>query len=322
VPPGERAALAAFLARDGVDLKRADARLLVRTIARRLSGAETWPPRRRVRATQTSLLYEYRREYVGRQIEGLHVADDLVVAFARILTPSFPALYRRVSCRCLALDVAAESQFTAAPPAQLLARFRRDRELLSSFDLKRWLERHHLSARELVATLRERDLEARVARDDRFHTRASMAGASLPARVARTVSERLGVPRRLLTRPLLAYPGIPWRDTMIREMKFRGTFATIAAHARRVLGHNAAVIQQHPFLSGAPVRRGLLISLVARRWRVDPDRVESEMLARGFTGFEDFAEAAQHIFVYERTSAGPYRSERLADCFHLSPESE
>jgi hypothetical protein len=44
------------------------------------------------------------------------------------------------------------------------------------------------------------------------------------------------------------------------------------------------------------------------------------MLARGFTGYDDFAEVARHVLVYERTSSGPYRPERLADCFHLESE--
>jgi len=43
---------------------------------------------------------------------------------------------------------------------------------------------------------------------------------------------------------------------------------------------------------------------------------------RGFTHGEEFAQAARHLFIYERTSVDDYRPERLADCFHLPAQED
>jgi hypothetical protein len=59
---------------------------------------------------------------------------------------------------------------------------------------------------------------------------------------------------------------------------------------------------------------------MARKWGTSPDRLDAALAARGLTGDDDIAEAARHVFVYDRTSAGPVRPERLADCFHLDDE--
>jgi hypothetical protein len=127
----------------------------------------------------------------------------------------------------------------------------------------------------------------------------------------------MGVAKRALTQPLLVHPGVPWPDILIRELKFRGRFASAAHVAHGILRHNVGIFERHPWLDGAPVRRGLLTGLAARLWRVAPEQVEAGMVARGFTSYDEFAEAARQVFVYERTSSGPYRPERLADCFHL-----
>ena len=110
---------------------------------------------------------------------------------------------------------------------------------------------------------------------------------------------------------------MPWPDILIRELKFRGRFTSAVEVAYKILRHNAVIFDRHPRLAGAPVRRGLLIDLTARLWRVSTDQVEAGMLGRGFTGYDDFVDAARHVFVYERTLSGTYPPERLADCFHL-----
>jgi hypothetical protein len=274
----------------------------------------------RVRLNQTSLFHQYRREYVGRQIDGCHVPDDLALKFARLLSPSFPRFYARVSRRCLVLDEAAERGLAPAAAAILVARFRRERSLRSGAALEAWRQRRGLSGEELIYTLRERDLEDQLRTLYRRRVPASQGRAALFTRITSAVAARTGIPKRILTRPLLIYPGVPWPDILIRELKFRGRFTSAVGVAHRILRHNAAIFERHPELAGAEVRRGLLIGLAARLWRVATDQVESGMLARGFTSDDDFAEAARHAFVYERTSSGPYRPERLTDCFHLERE--
>jgi len=320
VPLGERDALVRFVEREAVDLKRQDARLLVRTIARRIAGAATWPRRVRVRLNQTSLFHQYRREYVGRQIDGCHVPDDLALKLARLLSPSFPRFYARVSRRCLVLDEAAERSLMPAAEAKLVGRFCRERRIRPGAALESWRQRRLLSWPELIQTLRERDLENRIRTAYSARSRASQGRAGPFLRIESAVAARMGIPKRVLTRPLLAHPGVPWPDIIIRELKFRGRFTPAVDVAHGILRHNASTFERHPWLAGAPVRRGLLIGLAARLWRVATEQVEAGMLARGFTSYDDFVEAARHVFVYERTSSGPYHPERLTDCFHLECE--
>jgi hypothetical protein len=319
-PDDERAALLAFMEREAVDLKRHDARLLARTIARRIAGEAAWPHRVRVRLNQTSLFHQYRREYVGRQIDGCYVPDDLVLKFSRLLSPSFPGLYARVARRCLILDEAAERGLAPAADARLVRRFRRERNIRTGAALEAWRLRRSLSWAELIQTLREGDLENLLRTAYSPRSRASQGRAAPFTRIASAVAARMGVPKRILTQPVLIRPGVPWPDILVRELKFRGRFTSAVEVAYTILRHNAVIFDHHPRLVGAPVRRGLLIDLAAHLWRIAAHQVEAEMLARGFTGYDDFVEAARHVLVYERTSSGPYRPERLADCFHLMCE--
>jgi hypothetical protein len=320
VPADERAAFARFLECEAVDLKRRDARLLVRTIARRVAGRAPWPRHVGVRLNETSLFQQYWLEYAGRDVDGRYVLDDLTMKFAQLLSPLFRSFYGQMSRRSLALDEAAVRGLVPAAARRLMARFRRERNLRSNEAVHAWCQRRGLSWQELVQTLRERDLE------DRLRTRAHFAPSRgrRPRRsgIANVVGARIGVPSDVLTRPLLIYPGVPWLEILTRELKFRGWFTKAVGVAGRILRHNDGVFQRHPWLVGAPVRRGLLIGLLARHWQLPIDRIESEIVARGFTGYDDWVEAARHIFICERTSAGPYSPERLTDCFHVEYEEE
>jgi hypothetical protein len=320
LPGDERAAFARFLEAEAVDLKRHDARLLVRTIASRVAGRAPWPRRVGVRLNRTSLFQQYWREYAGQHISGIYVLDDLVLKFTRLLSPSFRSFYAQMSRRCLALDEAAERGLSPAAASTLIARFRRQRSLRSDGAIKAWCRRRGLSRQELVQTLRERDLVDRLRTG--AHVPVSQGRAAGRARIASAVAARTGIPTDVLTRPLLIYPGVPWLEILIRELKFRGRFTAAVRRAGSILRHNDDVFQRHPWLAGAPVRRGLLIGLLARHWRVAIDQVEPEMLARGFTGYDDCVEVARHVFVHERTSAGPYSPEGLTDCFHVECEEE
>jgi len=320
VPGDERTAFARFLECEAVDVKRQDARLLVRTVARRTAGQSPWPHSRRVRLNRTSLFQQYWREYIGRDFGGGHVPDDFVLNFARLLSASFRDFYAEISRRGLAVDEAAARGVTPAAAPTLVGRFRRERNLLSDAAVQAWCQRRALSWPELLQTLRERDLEDRLR--TRAHTAPRPARGARGWRIANAVAARTGMPMRVLTRPLMIYPGVPWLDILTRELKFRGRFTRALGIASRILRHNDDVFHRHPWLAGAPVRRGLLIGLLARQWRVATDQVEREMRARGFTGYDDCVEAARHLFVYERTSRGSYSPERLTDCFHVEYEAD
>jgi hypothetical protein len=320
VPDGERSALAAFLEREAVDLKRADALLLARTIADRIAGRAPWPARTPVRVNQTSHFHGYRRQYVGRQTEAGHVSDDLVLAFERLLSPSFPELYGQVSNRCLAVDEARHRGLSTADPATLVARFREARHLESDDSLAAWLQDRLMSRDELVQALGERELEAQLLAQYRARSPGSPSLPALRRLIAQDVVARIGIPERMLTRPLLMYPGLPWSGPLMRELKLLGTFRSAVDAASRILRHNAAIFERHPELARAPVRRDLLIGLVVDRWGAHPDRIESAIRARGFTGYEELEAAARHVFVYEHTSAGPYQPELLTHWFRADPD--
>ena len=316
----ERAALDHFLRREAVDLKRDDALSLVKTIVGRIDGSEPWPPGVPLEVRRTSLLHRYQQEYIGQRVGGQHIPDRLIVAFQRLLSPSFPALYRRVSLRCLALDEAGHRGLAAGCPRTLLARFRRARRLRSDSAYRAWLRRRLMAHDELVQLLRERNLEDRIV--DRYRTLRPIARGrtALLRRTARDVAARYGVDESAWTRPLLMHPGVPWTGPLIREMKERGAFAPAANLAGRILRHNSGVFYRYPRFAHAPVRRGLLDEFVAGRWGVEPERLDTIILERGFTDYGDFVEAARHLFVYEKTL--PARSARdwesVSTCFvHL-----
>jgi hypothetical protein len=320
-PAVERPALAAFLTHETVDLKRADALLLLETIARRIAGAEAWPPRIAVEVNQTSHFARYRREYVGQQTEAGHLRDDLVLAFERLLSPTFLRLYRRVTWRCLAVDEAQQRGLVPAEPAALLDAFRQSKDLPSEAAFEHWLRQRRLRRDELLELLGERDLEAQVLALYRA-TRPGLAGTvARHQTIAHDVAIRAGLPQRLLVRPLLQHPGVPWSEPLVREMKFRGTFGAAIDVASRIVQNSATVFARQPWLTQAPVRRGLLAQLFARRWGMLPERLDAAILARGFAGYEDVAEAARHMFIYDRTAAGTYDAERLSDCFLVDPNA-
>ena len=317
----ERLGLVEFLRHEAVDLKHKDALGLVQTIADRIAGLAVWPPRSPVRVHQTSHFVRQRHTYVGRQVGSVYVADNLVLAFQQVLSPSFRRLYRQVSRRCLAVDEAQHRGLLPEAPARLVERFRHANNPPSDAACDAWLRERSLTDEELIDVLRDRDLEARVL--DLY--RRQIAAASLittPRRlVAATVARRIGVSERVLVEPLLMYPGVPWSDPLIRELKFIGKFSRAVDIAAEILRNNAGVFERHPSLTDAPVRRGVLHEFVADRWRVRPERLEAAIRARGFTGYADFAEAARHLLIYEQTSSGTYRPELLTDCFHVNVEA-
>jgi hypothetical protein len=295
-----RSALDGFLRREAVDLKREDGLLLARTIVARIDGSEPWPGRIALDVRRTSLLHRYERQYVGQRVGDEHVPDDVTLAFQRLLLPAFPAFYRRVSLRCLALDEAAHRGL-ASDGARAVAAFRRSRPLRSDPAYRAWLRRRLMSDDDLLHLLRERDLEKQVLDLYRSSRPPAHGRAALLRRMARDVAARYGIGASALARPLLMHPGVPWTGPLIRELKGRGAFAGAVDVAARILRHNTRIFERHPRLARAPVRRGLLNEFIAARWGVDPAELEAPIRERGFADHGDFVAAARHLYVYEKT---------------------
>ncbi len=311
-----RLALDGFLRREAVDLKREDALLLARTIVARIDGAEPWPGRIALEVRRTSLLHRYERQYVGHQVGDQHVPDDVTLAFQQLLLPAFPALYRGVSLRCLALDEAAHRGL-ASDGARAVAAFRRSRRLRSDPVYRAWLRRRLMSDDDLLQLLRERELEKHVLDLYRSRRPPARGRTALLRRMARDVAARYGIETSALERPLLMHPGVPWTGPLIRELKSRGAFARAVEVAARILRHNTRVFERHPRLARAPVRRGLLNEFVAARWGVDPAELDASIRQRGFADHRDFVAAARHLYVYEKTRrASTARDwEAVSSCF-------
>jgi len=298
-PPNEVAALRRFLANDAVDLKRCDALELVRTIAERTQGKRPWPPRTAVATPRTTQLERYLREYVGRDVAGCHVSDALVLAFEKLLRPRFPELRGDVARRCLAVETSHALGITACSPAALLNELRRAERLPSDAALDLWLNERDLTRAELVANLRERDLDRRVLAHARPAVDATTAndpyqtvGAGLDARTAVRTAE--------LTRPLLIGPGLTWDAPLLRELKLRGEYRAAQSRAARLLRFAEAWTERHPELSLARLKRDRVERWCAGLWGVGPSELLEAGLDRGFATPEEIAAVARPAYLYAR----------------------
>jgi hypothetical protein len=313
----ERSAFDRFLREDAVDLKREDALRLVREIVAGINGLRPWPPTAPPGIRQTSLLDRYRREYAGQWIGGQHVPDRLTLAFEQLLSPAFPALHRRISRRCLALDEAAHRGLRSDASMALLAMFRGSQHLSSDSAFHDWLSRRRMTPAELVQLLLERDVERRILDVYRIRHSTVRRQAVLMRQLTGDVAARHGIDQDVLTRPLLRYPGVPWTGPLMRELKCRGIFVRALNRAHGILQHNALVFGRHPQFARASIRRGLLDEFFARRWGIAPEHLDIGLRQRGFIGDDDFVEPARHVYVYERTVRASSTAAWgcLSDCF-------
>jgi hypothetical protein len=303
-PEDELVALDRFLRREAVDLKRADALALARTLGRHLGGAVPWPRRVPVQVVRTTHFDRYCDEYVGRAVDGLHVPDALVVAFQRLLAATLPALDRRVALRCLAVDEAIERGLTREGSEVLLERFRRANDLEDEATFADWLDERCLLPDELALVLGDHDLEARLLAT--YTPRRPDAGdeAALLDLVRQDVARRVGVRPEDVLVPLRMRPGVPWSRPLTRELKLHGEFGPGLLLAGRILQQNAAFFEAHPDLRLSRLRRGLVDEHAARRWGVPRSGLEAAIEDRGFAGYGPFFEPAARLFLYERAQQG------------------
>ncbi len=295
--------------RESIDLKRTDALALVQATAERIRGAGSGPTRRPPTVNHTRYLVRYQRTYVGRVVGGHDIPDALVLAFEKLLSPRFTRLYRRVARRCLAVDEALERGIEPGDPQVLLDSFGTARALRTAAAWDHWLERHCMSRAELLAWLRERDLERKL-RDQYRAPGRQLPNRMLHGAIARDVAIRSGVRPRDLSRPLLMRPGVPWEHPVIRELKGRGRFARALKVAAEVVEHDARLARAHPWFRRSLIMRARLDAWFAGRWQVDVSALGESILDRGFSSYEEFAEPARYVYIYCRWE------ERLAanDC--------
>ena len=297
-PAEELARLADFLAHHAVDIKHADARALVRTVAERLRGQQPWPERPALSVYQTSYLRRQQQHYCGRWIDGTHVPEDTALMIQKLLSPSFPRLLRRVALRCLALDEARALGLTVEGAECLLARFRRRQGLGAAEAFAAWLEPRALTAGELGVALQERALEERLVARYRSLQPELPCRAQVYRRILQEVSARTGIEEASLLGAPLMHPGLAWHGPLLREMKVRGRYGAAMATAAAILAHNERLAVRFPNFMEHLAPSGL-DRWFAARWGVAEAELRAALPRWGFADYAEFLQAARIAYVYD-----------------------
>jgi hypothetical protein len=305
----EWATLRDFLRTEAIDLKREDARALVNLVAARVRGTEVWPPRVPFRLQKTKYLRILERDYIGHTLNGRHVPERVVLAFAKLLSRSFPGLFRQVAMRCLAVEEALQNGLAVEDVASLIPCFRRDRGLLSDSAYLAWLHAHSLTEQELLSSLRERALEALLLDSYRAKDPQAGADAACQGRLLADVVARTGIREQDLEGPLFMQPGILWEEPLIREIKLRGDFRPALETACRILELESRLFDGKPELKStfdALLSHACdhLENWIAGRWGIAPHELEGALRTRGFLRYSDFLEVARLVYVYEKHEHG------------------
>jgi len=301
---GEVAAFRTFLHDEPADLKHDDASLLVQTVARRLAGKERWPDRPELRVNHSGHFQGFWERYVGHPAEGWHVPDSFTLALHRITAPSYPALHRRVTVQCLALEEAVHRGLVGDPDDILLARFRTEHDLAGEDEFARWLRERYLTTADLLQILRARDLEARLW--TRYQTVDPLLAdaARIAERLRADLAGRTGVPKESFAGPLLMRPGVPWDRPYLRELKLSGQFGQALRVAGRVFAASAARESQRSDGGEIDLDPPALWAWLAARWQIEPRSVWQAASQRGFTRAADLLDVARQLYLYERSGHG------------------
>jgi hypothetical protein len=287
-----------FFRHEAIDLKHEDALELLKTIVARSNGTRPWPVQDTVRVNQTVYLHLSQREYAGRTAVAQHLADTRVLAFQKLLDPSFPAFLRRIRQRCLVADEALHRELTSADATELIEGFQPWQRLRSDAQRQDWLQARCLSYEDLVATLRDRDHEARCIQFylDTFPHLRSRAAAS--RKIVADVAARTGAVADDLLRLPLMQPGVPWEAPLLREMKVLGRFATAVKVAEAILDANRQYVTSLPGLAQS-LSTSRLDRWFADSWGVTEPELGNALIARGFTSYSEFVEVARPAYIYQ-----------------------
>jgi hypothetical protein len=292
-----------FVRAEPCDLKRDDARELLALIIRRING-EASPAPVAVPNHRTKYLRILERDYTGQFVNDRHIPDRIVLAFHRLLSPTFPEFLRQVSRCCLAVDEAIHRQLAITSDAYRLSSFRRKQGLERSPDYLAWLRRHFLTESELLAGLRDQALVA-VLSIEYKRTPPRHEHQEFLEMVTQDVAARMGMEAATIDGPLFMRPGILWEEPLIREMKFQGRFAPALETAARVLDFSARYFDGKPQLkltydALAGHAHDALERWAMRRWKRPLRDRDRAMRERGFVRYAEFLEVARPAFLFEQ----------------------
>lgn len=301
-PVSEGDKLKEFIRNAGVDLKCEDSLALIAAVADIANGTRPRLFPVAVKVRRTSFFCAFERQYCGHEVGGRHIPEATVLAFQKLLSPSFPALFRQLALRCLALDEATHRGLACDDREVLLARFRKSKSLQRDEAYRRWLEANYMRSDELAGSLCERDLVERLLRLYRAEA-PGLRRSTFYRRVQADVVERTRLNEGRLTRPLIMRPGIPWDGPLLREMKLRGEFGTALQLACRILEFNVEVATRNPAFVAGLTTVGLR-KWFAMRWGTTGSDVESAIFDRGFRNHDEFVATARLAFMYDSLGRG------------------
>jgi hypothetical protein len=305
----ELAAFRDFVRHQPADLKRDDALALVGAVAARVRGEQPWPAPTPIQIQRTKYFRILERDYIGHVARGQHVPASVALSFHRILCPQFPDLFRRVALRCLAVDEALERDLDIGDAESLLASFRHSQRLQADTEYRAWMHSHCLSHQELLASVRERELERRILSVYRNNQPESAGGMDLYRFLVDDVAGRVGVTAAELTMPPFMHPGIVWEEPLVRELKMDGSFTTALERAARILEFEARLFHDNAELKHCfdsllihacdPVEKW-----IAQRWNIQANELGESLAARGFVRYRDFLGIARRAYVYATHEPG------------------
>jgi hypothetical protein len=262
-----------------------------------------------IRLHRTKYFRILERDYLGDTAHGHHIPDATVLAFQKVLSPSFPKVLWRVANRCLAVDEALHHGLARKDPLSLLQGFRRSRSLQSEARYRAWLHAHYLSQEDLLTSLGERALaRASLALYRRMRTSSSASG-DLYKRIRNAVATRTGLSEHELMGPPFMRPGVLWEEPLIREIKLSGGFREALDVADRIVEFDRKLFQECPetkvaFDSLISFARDSVESWTARRWGIGAHRLVSALRKRGFVRYREFLEVARMAYHYETHGPG------------------
>ncbi|HYO91565.1 MAG TPA: TfuA-like protein, partial [Pyrinomonadaceae bacterium] len=285
-----------FLCREAVNLKREDAFALVDAIGARIAGRQAWAPAITVKVNETKYFYRQKRSYAGCRVDGRFIPDALVLSLHKLLSGSFPQVYRRVLRRGLVVDEALHRGFTCANPVALAERFFNSKALRSVSARHFWLKERCLSFAELAAELAERRLVKQIRALYRAQHPGLRGSAQTDERIVADTIERIGVSEREMPLTFFARPGIPWEERLIREMKMLGEFRLAHNNACRILLSSTEICELGASLNLTDNR---VERWAASRWGVKESQLDSTIQRRGFVSYAEFLETARLVYSYE-----------------------